>query len=78
MSAGRKWLQLALDISSYEFGHANDGQLLSEGADRLIDRFPISGRIFIFVAGQIIVCHLANLLDDRYDPMSTKFWRRRG
>jgi len=75
MSAGQKWLQLGLDILSYEFGHSNDGQLLSEGADRLVERHPFWGRIVIVLAGEIIIFHLANLLDDKYDFMSMNFWR---
>ena len=75
LNAGQKWLQLGLEILSYEFGHSNDGQLLSEGADRLIAAHPILGRTLIFVIGEIIVLHLANMLPDRYDVMCKNFWK---
>ena len=76
MNAGQKWLQLGLDILSHEFGHSDDGQLLSEGADRLVERFPFLGRVLIIAAGEVIILHLANLINEKYDVMSTSFWRR--
>lgn len=74
MNAGRKWLQIFLDILAYEFDHPDDGQLLSEGADRLVAKHPVLGRAFILFVGEVIVLHLANVLDDRFDLMSKKFW----
>jgi len=76
MSAGQKWLQLSLDVLFYQLEHTGDGQLLSEGADRLVGRFPFWGRVFIVAAGEIIICHLANLVSEKYDVMSMNFWRR--
>ena len=76
MNAGQKWLQLGLDILSHEFGHSDDGQLLSEGADRLVERFPFLGRVLIIVAGEVIILHLTNLVSEKYNVMSTSFWRR--
>lgn len=75
MNAGQKWLHLFIDIATYEFDHSSDGQLLSEAADRLIMKHPIAGRLLIVATGAIITLHLSNLIDDRYDIMSTQFWR---
>lgn len=72
MNAGQKWLQLLLDILGYEF---DDGPLLSEGADHLIDKHPIFGRIFIISIAAVVTLHLANLLDPRYDIMAQSFWK---
>jgi hypothetical protein len=81
MNAGRMWLRILLDVVSYETEHVNDGQLLSNGADHLIEKFPLLGRAFILGTGAIITLHLANVLEDRYDLMSQRFWNhllRRG
>jgi hypothetical protein len=74
-TAGTKWLELLLDIVMYEVDHNSDGQLLSDGAKRLVKRFPVSGRAFILCAGSVITLHLASVLDERWDPMSQYFWR---
>lgn len=76
--AVHKWLQLIFDIVSYEFDHGDDGQLLSEGADRLVMKHPVLGRIVIVATGTIITLHLANLINDRYDLMCKDFWRNFG
>lgn len=75
MNAGQKWLQLFFDILGYEF---DDGPLLSEGADILVERHPILGRLFIILVGAVVTVHLANLLDPRYDIMAQSFWKRNG
>jgi len=72
MNAGQKWLQLLLDILGYEI---DDGPLLSEGADALVDRHPIFGRLLIIFAGAIVTLHLANILDPRYDILARSFWK---
>lgn len=72
MKAGQKWLQLLLDILGYEF---DEGPLLSEGADALVDRHPILGRFFIILAGTVITLHLANVIHPRYDIMAQSFWK---
>lgn len=74
MNAQRKWLMLFLDILSWELGHERDGELLSQGCDRLIERRPILGRSLIIAAGAILTLHLSNSIDDRYDLMSKRFW----
>jgi hypothetical protein len=81
MNAGRMWLQILLDVVSYENEHVADGQLLSQGADRLVEKSPVFGRILILGTGAIVTLHLANVLEDKYDLMSQRFWNhllRRG
>lgn len=72
MNAGLKWLGLLMDILSYESGQP----LLSEGADILVEKHPIAGRLFIVSTGAIITLHLANLVDPRYDILAQSFWKR--
>lgn len=76
LSANQKWLYLFIDIVAYEVSHASDGELLSEGADRLVAKQPIWGRVFILCAGALITAHLANILDDQYDLLAQNFWKR--
>lgn len=76
MSAGQKWLMLALDILSYEVQHANDGELLSQAADRWIIKHPKTARLCIVSAGVLLTLHVANLVDPNYDVVSTEFWKR--
>lgn len=76
MSAEQKWLQIFLDIVTYEFEHVSDGQLLSEGADRLVDKRPVLGRLLILGAGTALTLHLANVLSPPWDVVSQEFWRR--
>lgn len=76
MNAGQKWAQLFLDIVAYELDHAGDGEMLSEGADKLVARSPVWGRVFILCAGSVITCHLANMLDPKFDVLSQDFWRK--
>lgn len=78
LSANQKWLYLFIDIVTYEVSHASDGELLSEGADRLVAKQPIWGRVFILCAGALITAHLANILDDHYDLLARNFWKRVG
>jgi len=64
MDAGRKWVQLLLDILGYEF---DEGPFLSDGAHTLVDRHPLLGRAaIVFVCG-VITAHLAKLVSPRYD-----------
>ena len=64
MNAGRKWVQLLLDILSYEF---DEGPFLSDGAHALVDRHPILGRVLIISACGVLTAHLAKVVDPRYD-----------
>ncbi len=78
MKARDKWLLIAADIIAYEMAHSDDGELLSEVCDRLIERFPIIARLGIAGLGLVLTAHLANLIPnpDRFDPISVGFWRR--
>lgn len=72
MNAGQKWLQLVFDVVDKEF---REGPLLSEGADDLVNKYPIAGRVFIVAVGAAVTLHLANLVDERVDLISQSFWR---
>lgn len=72
MTAGQKWLRLLFDVLGYEF---DEGPLLSEGADTLVERYPVLGRVFIVCVGAQVVFHLANMIDPRYDIMAKSFWK---
>lgn len=43
------------------------GQTISEGVDRLLEKYPVATRL----AGAVIVGHLANIIPnpDKYDPI---------
>jgi hypothetical protein len=77
MNAGRMWFQLFLNILSHENEHWTDNQLLSQGADRLVEKHPIVGRLLILGAGMVITLHLANVLNERFDLMAASFWDRK-
>ena len=66
MNAGRKWVQLLLDIMSYEL---DDGPYLSDGAHALVERHPILGRALILSVCGIVTIHLAKVVSPRYDLM---------
>lgn len=51
-------------IVAYE-AIAPEGQLLSEGADRAILKYPVATKLAIGVTA----LHLANLIPDRFDPL---------
>jgi hypothetical protein len=72
VNAGLKWLELLLDILSLE----SSQPLLSEGADGIVEKHPVAGRLFIVCVGAIVTLHLANLIDERYDLLATSFWKR--
>lgn len=74
MNAQRKWLMLFLDIMSWELAQEHNGELLSQGCDRLIEKRPIVGRSLIIAAGTVLTLHLSNSISDRYDLMSKRFW----
>ncbi|MBO0676854.1 hypothetical protein JRC04_05215 [Mycolicibacterium sp. S2-37] len=76
MSAARKWLEIFVDILVYEINHTHDGELLSEGCDRLVERSPVLARGFILAAGGALTLHLANAIPPQYDPFSRRFWAR--
>lgn len=72
-SGQKKWLQLFFDILDHEF---DDGPLLSEAADALVEKRPILGRIVILAGAAAIALHLANLINPKYDVISPDFWTR--
>lgn len=67
-----KWLQLFLNVVDYEL---RDGPLLSEDADRLVERSPLWGRVFILSVGAVVTLHVANCVPERFDLLARSFWR---
>lgn len=64
LTAKRAWTAIGLGVLAYEALCPN-GELLSEGADRLVDKHPIASRI----AGLAVAGHVMNLLPDTLDPI---------
>ncbi|AEF57278.1 hypothetical protein CROSSROADS_96 [Mycobacterium phage Crossroads] len=58
------WLALLCAIVGYEIA-APPGELLSEGWDRYLQRFPIGARVLPLV----VTLHVINALPERYDPV---------
>lgn len=73
--AVQKIIELVIDIVSYEVRHSNDGFLLSEEADRWIEKHPIAARVAIVSTGALLTLHLANLLAPEFDPLGKTVWR---
>lgn len=64
INAARAWSALAAAVIAYEV-LAPEGQLLSEGVDRALLKYPRLTRIGI----ALVACHLVNAIPDRYDPI---------
>jgi len=77
-AAQRKIIHLVIDLIFYEINHAGDGMLISEEADRLVERHPVGGRAFILCVGAVVFGHLANVVDERIDLLAKRFWRKMG
>lgn len=65
LTARRTWGLIGAVVLAHEVV-CEDGQLLSEGADRLLDRHPVWPR----VAGALVAGHVLNAIPD------FRFWRR--
>lgn len=63
LTAKRAWVVMGLGILAYEMA-APPGQLLSEGADRSLTKYPWLTRAAIGVTA----LHLANALPEQVDP----------
>jgi len=68
LTAKRAWAFMALGIVAYELA-CPEGELLSEGADRAIERHPM----LVPLATLVVAGHVANLFPDRYDPIHIGF-----
>lgn len=66
--AGYAWRALGLTVLAYELW-APPGQLLSEEADRWMERNPWTTR---FLVGAL-AAHLTNFVPDRVDPIHLTF-----
>jgi len=68
LTAKRAWTCMAIGIMAYELA-CPEGELLSEGADRAIERHPM----LVPLTALVIAGHVANLFPDRYDPIHLGF-----
>lgn len=64
LKASRAWLGIAAGVLAYEL-LCPDGELLSEGADRGIEKHPL----LVPLAIGVTALHLANVLPPRVDPL---------
>jgi hypothetical protein len=65
LTAKRAWQALAAGVVAYEL-MCPSGELMSEGADRAIDRYPILTKTAI----GLTALHLMNALPDNMDPIT--------
>lgn len=63
LSARRGWVAIAIYVAIHDFA-APDGEMLSEGVDRGLEKHPS----LIYAAIGVTAAHLLNLLPDRVDP----------
>lgn len=64
LTAARTWAIIGGITLAHEY-FCPPGELLSQGADRLLARHPITARLGILA----LSLHLANLLPEKYDPV---------
>lgn len=72
MNAKQAWAVMAAGIVLYELT-SRDGELLSEQCDRWLESNPT--RFLTRAVIATVSLHLANVLPDRFDPMSQDFWK---
>lgn len=65
LSATRAWALIGVGVLAYEIA-CPEGELLSEGVDRALERHP---KATVAAIG-ITALHLANLIPERLDPFS--------
>ena len=63
------WMLLAAGVVGYNVSAVGDGQMLSEQADRWIEKHPILVRLAI----ALVAAHVANLAPSRLDPIHSFF-----
>lgn len=64
LSAGKGWAAIGLGVLAYEI-LCPDGELLSEGVDRALEKHPAATRLAIGA----VALHLMNVLPERIDPV---------
>ena len=73
MRAGdRAWIALGVGVVAWEL-RCPEGELLSESADRMIERHPWLVRAVAFA----LACHISNSVPERYDLIHQLFRLRR-
>jgi hypothetical protein len=65
LTARNAWCAIGGFVLAYEV-ICPEGQLMSEGADRLIERHPYATR----AAGLVLAVHVLNLVREEQDPIS--------
>lgn len=69
LHAGHGWQMLIAGILAWELW-CEDGELLSEGFDRLLERHPVWPRIVVI----LIAAHVANLIPTKIDLVNRLFY----
>ena len=73
LSASHGWWGLISAVAAWELACA-EGELLSEGFDRLLERHPVWPRVAVVV----VAMHLVNWLPQRFDPFTVMARRWKG
>lgn len=68
LTAERGWVALLGAVLAYEIA-CDEGEMLSHGMDRLMERHPVWPRI----AAVLVALHVANLIPHKYDAVSLAF-----
>lgn len=68
LTASNGWKTLLAGVGVFEL-FAAEGELLSHGFDRLLERHPVWPRVVVIV----FAAHLANLVPARFDAVSVGF-----
>lgn len=67
ITAKRSWAAIAGLVLAHEV-FCPQGELLSEGGDRLIEKHPVLGKAAILGFGLTATLHVANSLPEKADP----------
>jgi hypothetical protein len=73
ITAKRTWALIGAVVVAHEY-FCPDGQLLSEGADRAIEKHPV----LVPLAGLVLAGHVLNIFSERYDIVHKAFVAFRG
>ena len=65
LTAKRAWAAIAIGVTAYELA-CKDGELLSQGVDKAIDKHPVA----VPLAIGITAAHLCNLIPEKIDPFT--------
>ena len=68
LTAKNGWQTLIAGVIAFEIACA-EGEMLSHGMDRLLEKYPIWPRIAVV----LLAAHVANLIPTKYDAVSVVF-----